>query len=198
MPDPRLLDTELREEPLTSLAAHAEISIAFQGDRVLIPSTEPGGLEALTLVEVLQEPPYMNDYDAIPGNDPLDWPRRFDTSGWALISAWLGGERVGGVVIAYSTEGVDMLEGRLDLAVLWDFRVAPEVRGTGVGAALFEASEEWARSRGCIELKVETQNINVPACTFYERQGCELRAIDRFAYPDVPDEIQLLWYKRLT
>jgi hypothetical protein len=48
-----------------------------------------------------------------------------------------------------------------------------------------------------VELKIETQNTNVGACRFYERQGCELRAIHRAAYPQFPEEIQLLWYKDL-
>jgi GNAT superfamily N-acetyltransferase len=91
-----------------------------------------------------------------------------------------------------------MLEGRDDLAVLWDIRVSPEARGRGVGAALFRAAERWAKARGCLHLRVETQNINVAACRFYARQGCVLRAVNRHAYAELPDEIQLLWDKILT
>ena len=36
-----------------------------------------------------------------------------------------------------------------------------------------------------------------PACRFYAKQGCELAAIHRFAYPELPNEVQLLWYKDL-
>jgi streptothricin acetyltransferase len=46
-------------------------------------------------------------------------------------------------------------------------------------------------------LKVETQNINAAACHFYARQGCTLGGINRFAYPLLPLEVQLLWYKDL-
>jgi hypothetical protein len=35
------------------------------------------------------------------------------------------------------------------------------------------------------------------ACQFYARQGCTLGAIHRFAYPELPEETQLLWYKQL-
>ncbi len=45
----------------------------------------------------------------------------------------------------------------------------------------------------CAELKIETQNINVPACRFYARQGCRLSAIVSHAYAEFPDEIQLIW-----
>jgi GNAT superfamily N-acetyltransferase len=90
-----------------------------------------------------------------------------------------------------------MLEGRSDLTVLWDIRVSPDVRGTGIGSRLVQSSEAWAISKGCRQLKVETQNINVPACAFYQAQGFILKAVDRFAYPELPGEIQLLWYKDL-
>ncbi len=53
--------------------------------------------------------------------------------------------------------------------------------------------ERWAVLRGWRQLKIETQNTNVGACRFYERQGCRLRTINRAACPDLPDEIQLLW-----
>ena len=46
-------------------------------------------------------------------------------------------------------------------------------------------------------MKIETQNINVVACKFYAGQGCTLGAADRFAYPELPDEVRLLWYKDL-
>ena len=91
-----------------------------------------------------------------------------------------------------------MLEGRKDLAVLWDIRVVPERRGCGVGAALFARAERWAAERGARRLKIETQNVNVAACRFYASRGCHLGAIHRFAYRDLPDETQLLWYKDLA
>jgi GNAT superfamily N-acetyltransferase len=82
--------------------------------------------------------------------------------------------------------------------VLWDIRVvAPDVRRQGVGSLLFGAVERWAESRHVRQLKVETQSINLPAHRFYARHGFALRAVDRFAYPQLPDETQLLWYKDL-
>jgi GNAT superfamily N-acetyltransferase len=76
------------------------------------------------------------------------------------------------------------------LAVLWDIRVAPAFRGRGVGRALFEAVETWVGARGCAELKVETQNINVAACRFYAALGCQLRTVRTDAYPLCPGEDQ--------
>jgi ribosomal protein S18 acetylase RimI-like enzyme len=142
-------------------------------------------------------PPYVKDYDAAPENHPTEWPARFDVGRWGILSAWVDGMRVGGAVVAWDTPGVDMLEGRSDLAVLWDIRVAPGVRGEGIGGVLFRAAERWAAERGARWLKVETQNVNVGACRFYARQGCTLGAVNRFAYPELPEEVQLLWYREI-
>lgn len=72
---------------------------------------------------------------------------------------------------------------------------AVPVRGAVV-PALFRAVEGWARARGGGWLKIETQNINA-ACRFYQEMGCTLGGIDRFAYPRLPGEVQLLWRKAL-
>lgn len=91
-----------------------------------------------------------------------------------------------------------MLEGRSDLVVLWDLRVAPEVRGQGIGSQLFRAAEAWAAARGCVELKVETQNVNVAACRLYRRNGCTLSQAVPGAYEASPAEVQLIWRKPIA
>jgi GNAT superfamily N-acetyltransferase len=143
------------------------------------------------------ENPYVKDYDAIDGEGPLCWRRRFDVSNWTLFTARVSGRPVGGAAVAFNTPGLTMLEGRRDLSVLWDIRVAPDARGNGIGSALFERVEAWAQAHGCRQLKVETQHINVRACGFYARHGCTLRAVHHSAYHELPEEIQLLWYKDL-
>jgi GNAT superfamily N-acetyltransferase len=188
----------IAEELITALGNYADISIAFEVSRVLDVKAQDSGLGGLVLSERSPDVPYVKDYDAIKGEGPAQWARRFDVSSWGLFAARLEGRRVGGAAVAFNSSGLLMLEGRTDMAVLWDIRVSPEARGQGVGSALFRAVEAWARARGCRQLKVETQNINVPACRFYARQGCELGAIHRFAYPELPGEIQLLWYKDLS
>jgi GNAT superfamily N-acetyltransferase len=186
------MDVAISEEPVASLGDYASVPIAFEVASVFEVRREG---ERFVLSEVPVASPYIKDYDALQSEHPSGWERRFDVSRWGVLAAWAGGRRVGGAVIAFDTPGVDMLEGRRDLAVLWDIRVAPEARGKGVGAALFRAAEGWARARGCRQLKVETQNVNVPACRFYARQGCVLTGVDPSAYPGLPGEIQLLWYK---
>lgn len=161
---------EVREEPLTATAEYAAVSIAFEVRRVLDVEVIDGGLGGFALSERAVDVPYVKDYDADDGG-PARWRERFDLSHWGFLGARIDGRLVGGAAVAWDTPGVTMLEGRRDPAVLWDIRVAPEVRGTGVGAALFRAAEAWAAARGCRRLKVETQNINVPACRFLRAAG---------------------------
>lgn len=177
---------EVTEEPLTD--DYQSVPIAFEVHCVLDVAPDGNVLSERPL-----DVPYVKDY----GDGPAQWAEAFDVTNWGSIAARCDGRRVGGAVVAFDTPGVTMLEGRGDLAVLWDIRILPEVRGKGVGFALFRAVERWAIARGCRQLKIETQNINVPACRFYERQGCVLGGIHRFAYPELPEEIQLLWYKAL-
>jgi GNAT superfamily N-acetyltransferase len=186
----------IREVPIATLDEHATIPIAFEVDRVLEVSLLDGGLAGITLAERAVDRPWTKNYDA-DDNDPLTWPRRFEVSRWGLVAAFENEQRVGGIVIAHDTAGLNMLEGRTDLAIIWDLRIAPAHRNRGIGTALFQAAESWARARGCRTLRVETQTINVAACRFYRRMGCTLGRIDRFAYPDLPDEVMLLWSKPL-
>ncbi len=184
---------QIVEETPAALADYATISIAFRVELRLRVETLDAGLGGVRLVEEPVDPSYTKDYDAIRGEGPTRWAKRWDLSNWGVISAFDGDERIGGAVVAWNTPRVDMLGGRKDVAALWDIRVTPERRGSGIGSALFERAADWARSRGCRAMTIETQNINVTACHFYVRQGCELAAINGFAYPDLPDETQLIW-----
>jgi len=192
------MSIEIREESASGLADYASVPIAFEVRERLAVVAPDAGLGGLHLAGEPVHPPFLKDYDAAPGQEPTAWASRFDLARWGILSAWVEGERVGGVAVAWDSPDVEMLEGRADLAVVWDLRVAPGWRGRGVGRALFRAAEDWALARGAAWLKVETQNVNVPACRFYARQGCVLGAVHRFAYPALPDEVQLLWYKHLA
>lgn len=188
---------QIQQEPPSALAEYAHVPSAFEVRKRFAVITPDAGLGGLRLLAERMVEPYVKDYDAEPGQHPTAWTARFDLAQWGILTAWANGKRVGGAVVAWGTPGVEMLEGRPDLAVLWDLRVAPDLRRRGVGSSLFQTAEEWALARGARWLKVETQNVNVTACRFYARQGCTLAAAHRFAYPTLPDEVQLLWYKPL-
>jgi GNAT superfamily N-acetyltransferase len=185
------------EESAAVLSEYEKVPIAFLVESCFRIMPIESGLGGLMLIE---EPvvSFIKDYDANEGERPSDWPNRFDISRWGIFSAFNESEqRVGGAAVAWMTPELEMLEERRDLACLWDLRVHPDYRSKGVGHKLFTFAVDWARARECRRLKIETQNINVPACRFYARQGCELRGINTYAYGQTLNEIQLFWYRDL-
>ncbi len=191
------MNINIRQEPVEALAEYAKISIAFHIETVFRVEAVENGLGGFILREEKIKKPYSKDYDAIPGEGPASWPKQWDISNWEIISAFAGRKRIGGALVAYDTEGLNFLEGRKDIAGLWDIRIDPKFRGHGVGTKLFQRVVRCAKKRGCKLLKIETQNNNVYACKFYAGQGCELGAINRHAYPELPGETQMIWYKHI-
>lgn len=184
---------QIQQAKVSDLAQYAEIPISFMVNSIMEVSGDSP--ESFTLSEHPVSKPWLNDYDI--HSSPLLLPTRFDLSNWAVFLASNDVKPIGGCIVAHNTPGVDMLQGRTDLAVLWDIRVDPNYRGRSIGSRLFETAIAWARSRGCIELHVETQNINVPACRFYQNMGCTLLRVVRGAYGDCPDEHQLIWHRTI-
>lgn len=184
------MNIEIIEETPERLKEYETVSIAFLVETQFRIELIQDGLGG---IKFLEEPvsPFIKDYDEY--GKPLEWTQ-WDISSWGILSAFVGDERVGGAAVAWNASEIVMLEGRKDLACLWDLRVHPDYRNKGVGHRLFTYAVEWVRERGCCLLKVETQNINVAACRFYARQGCELGAINRYAYHETLNETQLLWY----
>jgi GNAT superfamily N-acetyltransferase len=195
MEEPMIID--VAQEGQSDLAAYARVPIAFEVREVARPTTDAPSRTGIVLTTYPVAVPWLKDYDA-DGGDPTTWASRFDLSHWAMFAARVGGRRVGGAAVLFAAPDVDMLAGRPDVALLWDIRVAPGARGRGVGSALLTDVEAWAGSRSATWLEAETQDINVPACRFYERHGFVLREVNRGAYPGLPNETQLLWYKRLV
>jgi GNAT superfamily N-acetyltransferase len=176
------------------LGEYAGIPIKLEVKQRLEVELVEGGLGGMRLHQVELEKPYVKDYDSY-GDVPTDWPKKFDVSNWGFFLAMVGERLAGGAVVAFNTNEVIMLEDRQDLAVLWDLRMEPAFRGVGI--PLFKYAAEWSRKRGCRQMKVETQNINVGACRFYQRMGCSLGEIRRFGYAGVPavaEEVMLNWY----
>jgi len=190
-----LFITVIEESP-AALAEYGRVSIAFLVTHRYRVDCVRGGLGGLALVEE-SVAPYIKDYDVRSGG-PARWASRWDVTCWGILAAYTHGKRVGGAVVARTTDELVITGPRADSAVLWDLRVDPVFRHRGIGQMLFSRVREWSIQNGCRRLEVETQNTNVPACQFYARQGCELVLIDRQAYEDECDEARLVWAQTLT
>ena len=181
------------------LPLYDAIPSRFQVRAVWRVETIDGGIGGFRLVEEAVSEPYMKYYDD--GDGPSNWADRFDLSAWGIFLAIDRGRPAGGTAVAIGAPmyPMDRFQ-REDLAVLWDIRVHPDHQRRGIGSALFQHAADWARRKGCSQLGIETQNVNVPACRFYAGQGATLGAIHRHGYagcPDVAHEAMLLWYLHL-
>ncbi|MDA1053271.1 MAG: GNAT family N-acetyltransferase [Planctomycetota bacterium] len=185
------MSVEIVHEPISVLGEYGMISSAYTVDQRYVVGPIEGGLAGLDLEPV--EPPFVKNYDRDNGHGPEGWHEQWDMAHWGVLSAFDDSTRLGGALIGWDTPQIDILDGRADLAVLWDIRVGSNYRSQGIGSAIFRSVLDWARERNLIAVKIETQNINVPACRFYARQGCRLTAINPFAYPDLPEEAQFIW-----
>ena len=169
------------------LARYGAISIAFEAETWLRPTVVDGGLGGVTLIEEPLATPLHRDYDAEPSEPPEALPGSgFDLSYRDFVLAIEGGRDVGAATLLVGDLTYRLLDGRSDVAVLQDLRVATDDRGRGVGTALFAHMAEMARKRGLAQLKIETQNVNPRACHFYRLQGCVLGGVARYAYAGDP------------
>ena len=155
------------------------------------------GLGGFTLVET-PVTPYVRDMSIY--EVAAEYENQFDITNWAIFMASDGEKAVGGITVVSRTAEVDMLSGRDDLAVLWDIRVDDDYKRQGVGQALFDIAVRWSREQGLTQMKIECQNINIPACKFYHKQGAVLSAIDEYAYyndTEFRHEVQFMWYLKV-
>jgi ribosomal protein S18 acetylase RimI-like enzyme len=185
------------EEPPTRLAEYAEVPIGFTVAEMLDERACAALSQDAPFDAVVVSPAYWKDYDSYPGSHPSAWPQLFDLSRWTILAAYDREGRVGGATVIIDDPHIDLLRDCSGCALLWDIRVAPDARRQGIGGALLEAVERRSRERGARSLRVETQNINVPACRFYHAHGFRLERVVLGAYPSLPNEMQLLWRKPL-
>ncbi len=103
-------------------------------------------------------------------NEVRDYFDRPDHAGWL---AYAGDEVVGQILVGAHWNR---------FAFVWDIAVRPDWRRRGVGGRLMGQAIAWARAKGLAGVMLETQNINVPACRFYESLGFALRGFDAGLY----------------
>ncbi|MBQ4558033.1 MAG: GNAT family N-acetyltransferase [Clostridia bacterium] len=181
------------ELPLENIKEYENISMNYTTNKKYQIKKINNGLGGI-IFELVDVPEFYKDF----GVKVEHWKEIFDLTNWKFFVAYNAkNELVAGCVVATKTANCRMLEGRDDIAVLWDIRVSNEYKRQGIGQKLFDMAIKWAKDSGFKTFKVECQNTNTSAVKFYHKQGMELCAINEFAYPDYPNEAQLLWYLNL-
>lgn len=150
-----------------------------------------GGL----ILEERQVKPYIKDLSQYAC--ATEYEKEFDITNWRFYMAFDGETPVGAMTVAGKTEGMHMLSGRKDACVLWDIRVADAYKRNGIGKELLNMGITGAKNDGYVQMIIECQNNNVPACRFYQKQGAVLSKIDMNAYyldQESKNEVQFVWY----
>ena len=194
------MSVEIKEVGINSLPLYAAIPLLFRAETIFSVKPINKGMDGIAFIEQ-KVTPYMKYDEEDEDTGPVGWPKHHDVSKWGIFMAFGGSRPVGGAAVAVDTPaGMTTPFEREDVAALWDIRVHPDERRRGIGSKLFKHAAHWARQKGYKQLKIETQNVNVPACRFYAKQGCQLGAIHRYGYAgcsDVAHEAMLLWYLEL-
>jgi streptothricin acetyltransferase len=98
----------------------------------------------------------------------------------------------------------DHLAGQIILRKNWnrfayveDIAIDSGYRRQGIGRRLMAKAVEWTKSKQLPGIMLETSNVNIAACQFYERFGFKLGGFDRYLYQAVmpeTEEVALYWY----
>lgn len=179
-----------KEISLEELDEYGNIPFYYKTNKKYELKKINNGLGGIT-IELIDVPEYFRDF----GSRVEGWKEKFDLSNWKFFGAYNEcGKMIAGCTLATRTNNCNMLEKRDDLAVLWDIRVADSYKHNGIGQHLFDMAKKYAKENGFKQLKVECQNTNPTAVNFYHKQGMKLCVINEYAYPEYPNETQLLWY----
>ena len=120
--------------------------------------------------------------------DEKDYPSYISSPNKTIYFAYVDGQLAGQIgVIKYWN----------DFAWIDDFVVDAHFRRRGVGRTMMQRVVNWAKVRHLPGIMLETQDINVAACQFYENFGFRLYGFDTHLYKGLnpaTEEIALFWY----
>ena len=152
------------------------------------------GLGGILMREVAVEP-YVRDLGQY--EPPTGFVENFDIRPWGFFAAYDQDRMVAAATVACKTNEIKMLDNRDDLCLLWDIRIDDAYKRLGIGSKVMGMALSWARGKGLRQMKIECQNINIPAVRFYHKHGAVLGTLDEYFYYDdleSRDEVALMWY----
>ena len=139
-----------------------------------------------TLKRIVLETPHVHQYTHIDD----EWVRTYLAPADFAFGAY-DGEQLVGALIAEKRNWNDSLW-------VWEFHVAAERRGQGIGRMLMEHAAEQAKEAGLWVIICETQNRNGSAIDAYRKLGFRLEGVDISYYSkeDFPDRDVAVFMKR--
>lgn len=120
-------------------------------------------------------------------DEQLDYSLYINSPDRLVFLAYLDGQCVGQIRLKQNWNQYCLIE---------DISVANDHRNRGIGKKLMAAAIGWAKAGGMPGLMLETQDVNLVACRFYERCGFQLGGVDVMLYGNLVDkkEQALFWY----
>jgi len=118
----------------------------------------------------------------------MDYSDYIDNPDKKIFLAYFGEKIAGQIILRTNWNGYAYIE---------DIAVDKSCRRKGIGRRLMVQAVDWARSKGLPGIMLETSNINIDACQFYENLGFKLGGFDRYLYrATIPgtEEVALYWY----
>ncbi len=115
---------------------------------------------------VIRDAPFIDDWTEQDYQTLLSGLRQTLQQGGLVCGAFRNGQLKGFAAVKSRPSGPR--QEYLDLAEL---HVSEDVRGQGVGTALFHLAEAWARERGAEKLYISAHSA-VESQAFYRRMGC--------------------------
>lgn len=153
---------------------------AFIVDAKLVLHVEHG-IPSFTVASIA---PYQKQYP----RSKIDYESYRGQPDKGIFFAYSDGQVAGQIILFKNWNGYTYID---------DIAVDASLRQRGIGRALMQQAIAWAKAKQLPGIMLETQNINVAACLFYQRCGFELGGYDRYLYraldPDT-EEIALYWY----
>jgi GNAT superfamily N-acetyltransferase len=194
METPALTSARIRPMTEADIPRLAEIRPGFSSPTVLAVERTGSGIEVgWRLVERPLPVPFDKgrryDFDQTEQNNIRQ--RFLQGDGLHLVVEWEG--RIAGILDLVPQEWNDT-------AWLWNIMLDTDIRGRGIGRALFERAIQWARQKGYRALVLETQTSNVPACKFYAALGCRLDGLRETLYTNRDlerGEVAIFWVYEL-
>jgi len=128
--------------------------------------------------------PFLKHYPP----DEVDYSNYITDPEKTIFLAYLDHQLAGQIILHKNWNGYAYVE---------DIAVDSRLRRQGVGKRLMDQAVEWAKSKSLPGIMLETSNVNLAACHFYERFGFKLGGFDRLLYQAVmpgTEEVAMYWY----
>jgi streptothricin acetyltransferase len=138
-----------------------------------------------SFTEHLYEKPYRKNYP----DDDENWMEYIDNPDKIIFFYYHNNECIGQIKLRRNWNKYAFIE---------DIAVSKNHRNRGVGTSLIEKAVEWAKSKNLLGFMLETQDVNLPACRFYNKLGFQIGAVDTMLYSNFDNfnEKAVFWYMK--